>query len=50
MMSLGKNSKINQLIYVSNPIESSVVESQVYKLLEYFNKTDYFNEVILIQI
>ena len=41
---------INHLIYITNPYSSAVVESQVYKLLEYFSHTDQFKEITLIQI
>lgn len=44
------NPMINHLIYITNPYSSAVVESQVYKLLEYFTHTDQFKEITLIQI
>jgi len=41
---------INKLIYVSTPYGSAVTQSQVYNLLEFYYKENYFHEVILIQI
>lgn len=38
------------LIYISNPYLSSVVESQVYQLLEYFMSNKIFDKITLIQI
>ncbi len=44
------NKEIKKIIYISNPINSAVVQSQVYELLEYYVNLDLFEEVILIQI
>lgn len=41
---------IKKIIYVSDPYGSAVTQSQVYNLLEYYYKQNYFQEVILIQI
>jgi len=42
--------KNNQLIYISNPIESAVVESQVYALLQYYKNINAFENIVLIQV
>jgi len=39
-----------KLIYVSSPYTGAVVEGQVYELLEYYKRMDWFEEVLLLQI
>lgn len=38
-----------RLIYVSSPYTGAVVEGQVYELLEYIKRTDWFDDVLLLQ-
>jgi hypothetical protein len=42
--------KIKRLVYISNPIESAVVESQVYALLQYYKYSNAFEKIILVQV
>lgn len=39
----------SRLIYVSSPYSGAVVEGQVYELLEYYKKQDWFEDVLLLQ-
>ncbi len=38
-----------RLIYVSSPYSGAVVEGQVYELLEYMKRTEWFEDVLLLQ-